>query len=391
MKNILNEPTIGTTAIPAIAFCLFQLMCATTATTIVIGAVSERGRMWPTIIFTFIWCTLVYNFISYWIWSPNGWAHALGSLDHAGGVPIHISAGTSALVYSLVLGKRQTITNAQQNKPHNVNNLFIGTLLTWFGWFCFNGGSGLVVSIRTVIVCIVTNLAACTGGLTWSILDYFLSSPKHKFSLVGFCMGSMSGLVCITPGSGFVSIPASIMFGIGGSICVYFGRKIKNIFQIDDAFDIFAQHGIGGFTGCILTGIFAEKSIPELDLVHIQGGWLDGCWMQVIYQLVFASAGFAWSFVITLIILLVMNNIPGLSLRTTVTGEIEGIDYDQFNEYTHDYIELQRDLYATLYSKPSLVNENAMAKRVDTVHEVQQQNNMTPARIQPISMIANAW
>ncbi|CAF5016922.1 unnamed protein product, partial [Rotaria sp. Silwood1] len=165
MKNILNEAAIGTTTIPAIAFCLFQLMFAATATTIVIGVVYERGH-------------------------------------HADGVPIHISAGTSALAYSLVFGKRQTLTNAQQNKPHNINNLFIGTLLT--------------------------------------------------------------------------------------CICVYFGRKVKKLFQIDDAFDIFAQHGIGGFTGCILTGIFAQKSIPELDLVSIRGGWLDGYWMQVIYQLAFA-------------------------------------------------------------------------------------------------------
>ncbi|CAF5026206.1 unnamed protein product [Rotaria sp. Silwood1] len=268
MKNILNEAAIGTTTIPAIAFCLFQLMFAATATTIVIGVVYERGH-------------------------------------HADGVPIHISAGTSALAYSLVFGKRQTLTNAQQNKPHNINNLFIGTLLT--------------------------------------------------------------------------------------CICVYFGRKVKKLFQIDDAFDIFAQHGIGGFTGCILTGIFAQKSIPELDLVSIRGGWLDGYWMQVIYQLAFASAGFVWSFVVTLIILLVMNNIPGLSLRTALKDEIEGINYDQFNEYTHDYIELQRDLNPRLYSKRSPANRLVIEKRTDLMHVTQQQHDTRLGKLKPISVITNAW
>ncbi|CAF3536429.1 unnamed protein product [Rotaria sp. Silwood1] len=325
MKNILNEAAIGTTTIPAIAFCLFQLMFAATATT-----------------------------------------------NHADGVPIHISAGTSALAYSLVFGKRQTLTNAQQNKPHNINNLFIGTLLTWFG---FKGSSGLVISSRTVIVCIVTNLAACTGDITWSMLDYYLSHPKYKFSLVGFCFGTMAELVCSTPGSGFIYLYLSCL----------------KLFQIDDAFDIFAQHGIGGFTGCILTGIFAQKSIPELDLVSIRGGWLDGYWMQVIYQLAFASAGFVWSFVVTLIILLVMNNIPGLSLRTALKDEIEGINYDQFNEYTHDYIELQRDLNPTLYSKQSPANRLVIEKRTDLMHVTQQQNDTRLGKLKPISVITNAW
>ncbi|CAF5020937.1 unnamed protein product, partial [Rotaria sp. Silwood1] len=208
---------------------------------------------------------------------------------------------------------------------------------------------------------------------------------------VGFCFGTMAELVCSTPGSGFISIRVSVLFGICGSICVYFGRKVKKIFQIDDAFDIFAQHGIEGFTGCIFTGIFAQKSIPELDLVSIRGGWLDGYWMQVIYQLAFASAGFVWSFVVTLIILLVMNNIPGLSLRTALKDEIEGINYDQFNEYTHDYIELQRDLNPTLYSKQSPANRLVIEKRTDLMHVTQQQNDTRLGKLKPISVITNAW
>lgn len=255
---------------------------------VVTGAVAERGRIWPMIIFVFIWCTLVYNFVTHWIWSPTGWAFLLGTLDYAGGVPVHMSAGTSALVYCYMLGPRQPVTHAAQNRPHSMNNIFIGTLLSWFGWFGFNGGSGLVIGTRAVLVCVVTNLAACTGGFTWCMLDYFLSKPKYKFTLFGFCMGAMAGLVCITPASGFVCAPVSLIFGILGSTCVYFGRQIKVLFNIDDAFDIFAQHGVGGFVGCLLTGIFAQKYIPALDQTTIPGGWLDGHWMQLVHQLALA-------------------------------------------------------------------------------------------------------
>ena len=199
-----------------------------------------------------------------------------------------MAAGTSALVYSFILGQRQPVTHIKQSRPHDINNIFIGTALSWFGWFGFNGASGLMISSRATLAVIVTNLAACMGGFTWCTLDYILLKPKRKFTAFGFCMGSMAGLVCITPGSGFVSIPASLLFGISGSVCVYFGRRIKTLFKIDDAFDIFAQHGIGGFVGCLLTGVFARKYIAALDLVNISGGWLDGHWMQVVYQLALA-------------------------------------------------------------------------------------------------------
>ena len=306
--NVFDGPALGTGVVPDIAFYLFELMFAATATTsrrkitddrcisslsslssVVTGAGAERGRVWPTVVFVFVWCTLVYNFVAYWIWSPNGWAFVLGSLDFAGGGPVHIAAGTASLVYSRLLGKRQPVADLEHNRPHNINNIFIGTALSWFGWFGFNGGSGLVVSSRAALACVVTNLAACSGGFTWCMLDYVLSKPKYKFTLFGFCMGSMAGLVCITPASGYVSIPSSLAFGIGGSVCVYFGRHIKTLLNVDDAFDIFAQHGIGGFVGCILTGVFAQKYIPAIDQVTINGGWLDGNWIQMAYQLAFAG------------------------------------------------------------------------------------------------------
>lgn len=417
--NVLDGPALGTGVIPDIIFCFFQLMFAATATTsmqifscyrfsfcflfsVVTGAVAERGRIRPMMVFIFVWCTLVYNFIAHWIWSPNGWAYTLGTLDFAGGVPVHMAAGTSALVYCFMLGPRQPVTNEEQNRPHNINNIFIGTLLSWFGWFGFNGGSGLIISSRAVLTCVVTNLAACTGGFTWCMLDYFLSKPRFKFTLFGFCMGAMAGLVCITPASGYVGAPASLIFGIGGSTCVYFGRQIKVLLKIDDAFDIFAQHGVGGFVGCLLTGIFAQKYIPELDQTTIPGGWLDGHWMQFLYQLALAckkkffplfireipmyilAAGFVWSFLITLIILLIMNRIPGLALRTRFEGELDGTDFDEFNEFTHDYISIQRDLYVPSPT-PQPADNIITVTTVNTQNVVHKQNDIKMVRIKTIS------
>ncbi|CAF1234073.1 unnamed protein product [Adineta steineri] len=389
--NVLDGPALGSLTIPDIVFCIFQLMFAATSTTIVTGAVCERGRMWPITVFTFVWCTLVYNFVACWIWSPNGWAYTLGALDYAGGTPVHMIAGASALAYSLLLGQRPPVTQIEQSRPHNVGNIFLGTVLSWFGWFGFNGGSGLVIGSRAALACVVTNLAACTGGFTWCMLDYFLTKPRYKFTVFGFCMGSMAGLVCITPGSGYVSAPSSLVFGIGGSTCVYFGRKIKTLLKIDDAFDIFAQHGIGGFVGCLLTGIFAQKYIPALDQVTIAGGWLDGNWIQMSYQLALTGAAFVWSFVMTLIILFIMNKIPGLALRASEEAISEGIDYDQFNEYTHDYIEYQRDLYIT---QPTSVNSFMTVTPVDNIDNenvVQKQNEIKMVKINTIPTIQEAW
>lgn len=376
----------------------------------VIGAVAERGRIWPTIVFVFVWTTLVYNFLAHWIWSINGWATLLGAVDFAGGVPIHLAAGTGALVYSYFLGPRQPTLHPQQSRPHNLNNIFIGTALSWFGWFGFNAGSGLTISGRAGLVCIVTNLAACTGGFTWCMWDYFLNKPKYKFSLFGFCMGAMAGLVCITPASGFICIPGSLAFGIAGVSCVYFGRKIKVLLKIDDPFDIFAQHGIGGFVGTILTGIFAQKSIPAIDKVVIHGGWIDRHWMQIVYQLAYAgwieekqtmkmrhasclilAAGAGWTVVMTFLILIVLNRIPGLSLRVNEEQELQGIDHDQFNEYTHDYVEIQRDLYEAIPKCPVMSNPLVTVTTIDHQNNVHKQNDIKMVKIKPVSVASNGW
>jgi len=167
-----------------------------------VGAIAERGRLGPILVFIFIWSTIVYDPIANWTWNTNGWSFKLGGLDFAGGTPVHISSGTAALAISIFLGKRRGYgTERLAYKPHNTTYVILGTVFLWFGWFGFNGGSALSANLRAVQACIVTNLAASVGGLTWMLWDYRI---EKKWSAVGFCSGAVSGLVAITPASGFV-------------------------------------------------------------------------------------------------------------------------------------------------------------------------------------------
>lgn len=211
--------------------------------------------MLPAIVFIFIWSTVVYDPIAYWTWNPNGWLAKLPAYDFAGGGPVHQSSGFAALAYSIMLGKRTGYSKTQglPYRPHSVTNVVLGTVFLWVGWFGFNGGSALAMNLRAIMACVVTNLAACCAGLTWLLLDWRL---ERKWSTIGFCSGAISGLVGITPASGFVAPWAAVVIGVVTATCCNLATKLKYIMGVDDALDIFAVHGVGGAVGNILTGLF---------------------------------------------------------------------------------------------------------------------------------------
>jgi Amt family ammonium transporter len=277
----------------------------------------------------------------------NGWSAKLGGLDFAGGTPVHISSGTAALAISIYLGRRRGYgTERLAYKPHNTSYVVLGTVLLWFGWFGFNGGSAISANLRAVQACIVTNLAASVGGITWMLWDYRL---EKKWSAVGFCSGAISGLVAITPGSGFVGAPAAVLFGfMGGTLC-NFATQLKFVFGYDDTLDIFASHAVGGIVGNLLTGLFAQSSVAAFDgITSIKGGWLDHNYKQLGIQLADSCAGFGWSFVVTTIILWVMHFIPGLRMRSTEQAEILGIDDAEMGEFAYDYVGLEQEIGHTV-------------------------------------------
>lgn len=199
-KDVLAQPSVGSSRLPDLLFAVYQGMFSAITVALATGAVAERGRMLPCVIFMFIWATLIYDPIACWTWNPSGWSNKMGGLDFAGGTPVHIASGCAALAYSMMLGKRRGHGTHELNyRPHNVTHIIIGTVFMWVGWFGFNAGSALSANMRAVIAAVVTNLAACVGGITWCVLDYRL---EKKWSAVGFCSGVVAGLVAITPGSG---------------------------------------------------------------------------------------------------------------------------------------------------------------------------------------------
>ncbi|KAG1722707.1 ammonium transporter AmtB-like domain-containing protein [Suillus lakei] len=343
LRNVLDQPSAGSPKVPAIVFCVFQLMFAAITPMIAIGAVAERSRLGPLLAFVFAWSTLVYDPIACWTWNPKGWSYILGGLDFAGGTPVHISSGTAALAISLYLGKRRGYgTERLAYKPHNTTYVILGTVFLWFGWFGFNGGSALSANLRATQACIVTNLAASVGGLTWMFWDYRL---ERKWSVVGFCSGAISGLVAITPGSGFVGSPAAVLFGfMAGTVC-NFATQLKFIFGYDDTLDIFASHAIGGIVGNVLTGLFAQASVAGADgITTIPGGWLDHNYRQLGIQLADSVSGLSYSFVMTTIILWIMHYIPGLRLRCDEETEILGVDDAEMGEFAYDYVGIESEL-----------------------------------------------
>ncbi|CAO3677187.1 unnamed protein product [Rhizopus stolonifer] len=330
LNNVLDEPSIGSEKIPDLLFCIYQNMFAALTPALVIGSGAERGRLLPFVVFIFIWTTLVYDTVACWTWNPQGWIAKLGVLDFAGGSPVHITSGFSSLAYALILGRRQK----GEFKPHNMSNVVLGTTFLWFGWFGFNGGSALAGNLRAVMACVVTNLSACVGAVTWMCLDYRL---HRKFSALGFCSGAVAGLVVITPAAGFVRPACSVPIGFFGTLSCYGAIRLKNWLNYDDALDVFAVHGIGGVVGGILTGVFAESSIAAFDgSTEIMGGWVNRNWQQVAFQLIDVISVSTWSFGMTYIILFLMNITPGLSLRVDSESELQGLDAAEIGELAYD-------------------------------------------------------
>lgn len=227
LMNTLAVPSPGSPLIPELLYAFYQMMfCATTAA-IVVGAVAERGRLIPMMVFIFCWATIVYAPLAQWAWGLGGWGYNYGVYDYAGGGPVEIGSGMSALAYSWALGKRQERMMINF-RPHNVSLIVLGTVLLWFGWLGFNGGSAFGANLRAVMACWNSNLTAMFAAAAWTILDYRLA---RKWSMVGWCSGAISGLVAATPASGYIPPWASVILGVvTGIVCNYAtkGKSLEN-------------------------------------------------------------------------------------------------------------------------------------------------------------------
>jgi Amt family ammonium transporter len=256
------EPTmVGRYApnIPELLYFVFELMFAAITPALIIGAFAERIKFSSLLVFTVLWSTLIYSPIAHWVWNTGGWLHSLGAIDFAGGVVVHVAAGLSALAAALVVGRRKDFDRRREFKPSNIPYVLLGAALLWFGWFGFNGGSALAANEWAVSAIVATTLSAAAAMVSWMIVDWV---TKGKPSAVGIAVGSVCGLVAITPASGYVSVPAAMIIGlVAGVVSNLVSNWRVARTKLDDALDVFACHGVGGIWGSIATGLFASKHV----------------------------------------------------------------------------------------------------------------------------------
>ena len=294
-------------------FAIFQMMFAIITPALITGALVERFKFTTYLVFLVAWVTFVYAPIAHWVWAGDGWLFNLGALDFAGGTVVHINAAMAAIAAAILVGKRRN----PGAEPGNVPYVVIGAALLWFGWFGFNAGSGLAADGVAVNAFLVTNTAAATAALTWGIL----SQIQHKrMSAVGVATGAVGGLVAITPAAGAVGVMGALAIGFGAGVLCYLAVLIRPKLGLDDALDVFAVHGIGGIWGALATGIFTVSAFTGAK------GLVEGNIEQLGIQAVGVGATIAYSFIVSLVILFVLDKIPGLGLRVSETEEDQGLD-----------------------------------------------------------------
>jgi Amt family ammonium transporter len=301
-------------------FVVFQMMFAIITPALITGAIVERFKFTTYLVFLVIWVTVVYAPIAHWVWAPNGWLFELGALDFAGGTVVHLNAGIAALAAALLIGKRRN----PGLEPHNVPYVVLGASLLWFGWFGFNAGSGLAANGLAVSAFLVTNTAAATSALTWGVLSQLQTG---KMSAVGVASGAVAGLVAITPAAGFVGVFGALAIGLGSGVFCYLAVRLRAKTNVDDALEVVAVHGIGGIWGAIATGIFAVAAIGGT------AGLIEGNAGQLGTQLVAVGATIGYCFIATVIILKVLDIIPGLGLRVSNNDEDQGLDLGAHGEH----------------------------------------------------------
>ncbi|MBF0467463.1 MAG: ammonium transporter [Desulfamplus sp.] len=305
-----------TGTIPTLVFVLFQMTFACITGALVLGAVVDRIKFSSWIVFIVLWITVVYCPVAHWVWG-GGWMAAMGALDYAGGNVVHINAGVAGLVLALVLGKRVGY-GKEAMFPSSIALTALGAGLLWFGWFGFNAGSRLAADGVAASAFLVTNTAAAAGGIAWMVIEWY---HTKRPTLLGIASGVVAGLVAITPASGFVNLPSSIIIGFVAGIIGFLSVSIlKKKMGYDDSLDAFGVHGICGIWGAIATGIFADPSITEG-----VAGALYGNPGQVWTQFVSVVATAAYSAVATLIVVYITRAVTS-GLRVDKEEEITGLD-----------------------------------------------------------------
>lgn len=312
--------------IPESLFALFQMTFAIITPALIVGAFAERMKFSSVLIFSSLWLLAVYVPVCHWVWG-GGWLMGMGMLDFAGGTVVHITAGVAALVAALEIGNRQGFPNTPM-PPHNLTMTVTGAGMLWVGWFGFNGGSALMANGNASMAMLVTHLSAAAGTLAWMGMEWWRFS---KPSVLGAVTGMVAGLGTITPASGSVGPAAALVIGLSaGIICFWATQWIKRVMHIDDSLDVFPVHGVGGFLGTLLVGIFASTELGVFSGFGFGAG-NESIFAQVKVQLIGMFAVGGYTAVITWLLLKVTALCTN-GIRVSQEDESQGLDISLHEE-----------------------------------------------------------
>lgn len=322
MRGVTADSIRGT--VPEILFAAFQMGFAIVTPTLMIGAFAERMKFSAVLIFSALWSLLVYVPICHMTWAgPGGLFSDWGVMDFAGGMVVHLPAGFGALVACFMIGPRAGYPK-RLDPPHNMTMTVTGTAMLWVGWFGFNAGNALAANGTAAMALFVTHLSAAVATAVWIAIEW---SQLGKPSVLGAATGTIAGLAAVTPASGFIGPAGAVV--IGGSaalLCYLFTMKIKQSVGYDDALDVFGVHGVAGFLGIILCGVFASASLGGN-----QGGSADySILTQVLTQLMGATTVAIYTLVVTYLVLKLIALV--INIRVEGTAESAGLDLSEHEQ-----------------------------------------------------------
>ena len=310
------------------AVALFQASFAIITPALISGAVVERMNFRAWILFLLVWSTLIYIPLARMVWGPGGFlgADGLGALDFAGGLVVELSSGVAAAVAAVVVGRRRTYPD-HGAPPHNVPFILMGAGLLWFGWFGFNGGSGLVAGNLASLACLTTNTAGAAAALGWMLIETW---QRGKPTAVGVATGAVAGLVAITPAAGFVSPLAAVLIGFAAAALCSWALQLKQRLRLDDTLDVLPVHGMAGLLGTLLTGVFTLRSLNPAGA----DGVIAGQWAQLWIQLQAVGFTVLWVGVGTYALLVLLRLV--IPLRVTDAEERQGVDIHAHGEEAYN-------------------------------------------------------
>jgi Amt family ammonium transporter len=334
LKGLMAATTSDVGGLPVMAFVAFQCVFAVITVALISGAVADRARFGPWLLFTAVWASVVYFPVAHWVFDLNaadgshvgGWlVNRLGALDFAGGTAVHVNAGAAGLALALVLGRRVSL-GREPMAPHNLTLVMAGAGLLWFGWFGFNAGSALSAGTTAAVVVVTTLVAAAAGMLGWLATDRLRG---RRPGALGAGSGVVAGLVAITPSCNAVSPLGAVLVGaVGGAVCAL-AVDLKHWLGYDDSLDVAGVHLAGGLWGTLSIGLLATASAPAGVDGLLYGGGFDQLWRQAVGVLAVA----VFSFSATWAIGTLLHRLVGL--RVSEDAELAGIDLAEHGDVAY--------------------------------------------------------